>query len=146
MKRSIIVFAAILIVITATAFVGSKPGGNPAEATFQKEFSGATNVTWTEGRDVISASFILSDSRVIAYFSPDGQLLGTARNVLFNQLPLAVIKEINNRYGNAPVSDIVEYTSGLDTYYGMYLDTPTRHLKIKVSSEGDVTVEKKTKK
>ena len=146
MKKSIIVFSAILTVITATAFAGAKPGGNPAEATFQKEFSGATNVKWTEGKDVISASFILSDSRIIAYFSNDGELLGTARNVLFNQLPLAVVKEINNHYGNAPVSDIIEYTSGLSTYYGMYVDTPTKQLKIKITSEGDVTVEKRTKK
>jgi|SRR5678815_1598242 hypothetical protein len=146
MKKSIIVFSAILTVITATAFVGAKPGGNPAEATFQKEFNGATNVKWTEGRDVISASFILSDSRIMAYFSTDGELLGTARNVLFNQLPLAVVKEINNHYGNAPVSDIIEYTSGMATYYGMYVDTPTKQLKIKISSEGDVTVEKRTKK
>ena len=146
MKRSIIVFSAILLVITATAFVGAKPGGNPAEATFQKEFNGATNVQWTEGKDVISATFILSDSRIIAYFTNDGELLGTARNVLFNQLPLAVVKEINNRYGNAPIADITEYTSGLQTYYAMYVDTPTKHLKIKITSEGDVAVEKRAKK
>ena len=101
---------------------------------------------WTEGKDIISATFVLSDSRIIAYFSSEGELLGTERNVLFNQLPLAVIKEINNRYGDAPVINIIEYTSGLDTFYGMYVDTPTRQLKIKISSEGDVTVEKKTKK
>jgi hypothetical protein len=146
MKRSIIVFAAILTVITTTAFVGAKPGGNPAEATFQKEFSGATNVEWTQAKDVISVSFVLSDSRILAYFTTDGELIGTARNVLFNQLPLAVIKEINNRYGNAPISDIIEYTSGMDTFYGMYVDTPTKHLKIKVTAEGDVTVQQKTRK
>ena len=146
MKRSIIVFAAILTVITTTAFVGAKPGGNPAEATFQKEFNGATNVQWTKGKDIISASFVLSDSRIIAYFTTDGELIGTERNVLFNQLPLAVVKEINNRYGNAPISDIVEFTAGLETYYAMYVDTPTKHLKIKVSSEGDVTIQQKTKK
>jgi len=141
-----IVFAAILTVITTTAFVGARPGGNPAEATFQKEFNGATNVQWKEGKDVISVSFVLSDSRIIAYFTTDGELMGTERNVLFSQLPLAVVKEINNRYGNAPISDIVEYTSGLETYYGMYVDTPTKHLKIKMSSEGDVTVQQKSKK
>jgi len=133
-------------VITATAFVGAKPGGNPAEATFQKEFSGATNVKWTEGKDVISVSFVLSDSRIIAYFTNEGDLLGTERNVLFNQLPLAVVREINNRYGNAPIADIIEYTSGVNTFYGMYVDTPTKHLKLKISSEGEVTVEKRTKK
>jgi len=146
MKKSIIVFSAILSVITATAFVGAKPGGNPAEATFQKEFNGATNVKWNEGKDLISATFLLSDSRIIAYFNTDGELLGTERTVLFNQLPLAVIKEINNRYGNAPIFDIVEYTSGQATYYGMVVDTPTKRFKLKISSEGEVTVQQKEKK
>jgi hypothetical protein len=146
MKRSIIVFSAILSVITATAFVGTRPGGNPAEATFQKEFSGATNVKWNEGKDIISASFVLSDSRIVAYFTSQGDLIGTERNVLFNQLPLSVIKEINNRYGNAPIFDIVEYTSGTETSYGMGVDTQTKRLKIKISTEGDVTVQHKEKK
>jgi len=146
MKRSIIVFSAILSVITATAFVGARPGGNPAEATFQKEFSGATNVKWNEGKEIISVSFVLSDSRILAYFTTEGELIGTERNVLFNQLPLAVIKEINNRYGNAPIFDIVEYTSGTETFYSMGVDTPTKHLKLKISAEGDVTVQQREKK
>ena len=146
MKRSIIVFSAILSVITATAFVGARPGGNPAEATFQKEFSGATNVKWNEGKEIISASFVLSDSRIVAYFTSEGELIGTERNVLFNQLPLNVIKEINNRYGNAPIFDIVEYTSGTETFYGMGIDTPTKRLKLKISAEGEVTVQHKEKK
>ncbi len=146
MKRSIIVFSAILSVITATAFVGARPGGNPAEATFQKEFSGATNVKWNEGKEIISASFVLSDSRIVAYFTSQGELIGTERNVLFNQLPLNVVKEINNRYGNAPIFDIVEYTSGTETFYGMVADTPTKRLKLKISAEGDVTVQHREKK
>ncbi len=146
MKRSIIVFTAILSVITATAFVGARPGGNPAEATFQKEFSGATHVKWNEGKDIISATFVLSDSRIIAYFTSQGELIGTERSVLFNQLPLNVVKEINNRYGNAPIFDIVEYTSGTETFYGMVADTPTKRLKLKISAEGDVTVQHREKK
>ena len=146
MKRSIIVFSAILSVITATAFVGAIPGGNPAEATFQKEFNGATNVKWNEGKDLISVSFVLSDSRIVAYFTTEGELIGTERNVLFNQLPLNVVKEINNRYGNAPIFDIVEYTSGTETFYGMMVDTPAKRLKVKISAEGDVTVQQREKK
>src|SRR4249919_73614 len=146
MKRSIIVFSAILSVITATAFVGARPGGNPAEARFQKEFNGATNVKWNEGKDLISVSFVLSDSRIVAYFTTEGELIGTERNVLFNQLPLNVVKEINNRYGNAPIFDIVEYTSGTETFYGMMVDTPAKRLKVKISAEGDVTVQQREKK
>ena len=141
-----IAFAVMVTLITTAASAGTKGEDNPALATFQKEFKGAEDVKWSENRDVIFASFTLSDSRVIAYFSNTGELLGTARSVLFNQLPLAVVREINNRFGTAPIYDIIEYTFDGDTFYHMDIDTPTRHLKVKASSSGEITVEKKLKK
>src|SRR6266550_4266947 len=132
MKKFIIAFAVASILITTTAFAGPKAGDNPAQTTFQKEFKGAEDVKWSEGRDVISASFTLINSRIVAYFNYEGELLGTARNVLFNQLPLAVIKEINNRFASAPVYNIIEYTVSGETFYNMDVDTSTKHLKIKV--------------
>ena len=146
MKKFIIVFAVASILISTTAFAGPRSGDNPAEATFQKEFKGAEDVKWSEGREVISASFTLSNSRIVAYFDNSGELLGTARNVLFNQLPLAVIREINNRFASAPVYNIIEYTCGGETFYNMDVDTSTKHLKLKVASDGYISVEKKTKK
>jgi hypothetical protein len=146
MKKFIVAFAAVLTLISTTAFAGRKSKDNPAEATFQKNFQGASDVKWIEGKETITASFILSDSRVVAYFNYSGELLGTARSVLFSQLPLAVIREINNRYGSAPVYDIIEYTCDSDTFYHMDVETPTRHLKLRVSSSGDISVESKLKK
>jgi len=146
MKKFIITFAVAATLMTSTAFAAPGNGDNPAQATFQKEFKGAEDVKWSEGRDVISASFTLSNSRIVAYFNNEGELLGTARNVLFNQLPLAVIREINNRFGSTPVYDIIEYTCGGETFYNMDADTSTRHLKLKVSASGEISVEKKTKK
>ena len=146
MKKFIITFAVAATLMTSTAFAAPGNGDNPAQATFQKEFKGAEDVRWSEGRDVISASFTLSSSRIVAYFNNEGELLGTARNVLFNQLPLAVIREINNRFGSAPVYNIIEYTCGGETFYNMDVDTSTKHLKLKVVSDGYISVEKKTKK
>ena len=146
MKKFIIVFAVASTLIATTAFARPNYGDNPAQVTFQKEFKGAEDVRWSEGRDVISASFTLSNSRIVAYFNNEGELLGTARNVLFNQLPLAVIREINNRFASAPVYDIIEYTCGGETFYHMDVDTSTKHLKLKVASDGYISIEKKTKK
>src|SRR5690349_4395138 len=144
MKKFIIAFASLFLLISTTAFAGkgkkSKGGDNPAEATFQKTFQGASDVRWAEDKETISASFILSNSRVIAYFNYEGELLGTARNVLFDQLPLAVIREINDRYGSAPVYDITEYTCAGETFYHMVVETPTKQLKVKVSSLGDILI------
>ena len=146
MKKFIVAFAAAVTLISTAAFAGPEDKKNPAQITFQKEFKGAEDVKWSEGRDVISANFVLNYTRVIAYFDYSGELLGTARSILFNQLPLAVIKAINNRFESAPVYDIVEYTCGTETFYHMDVDTATKHYKLKVSFEGYISVEKRTKK
>jgi len=146
MKKFIVVSAAVLTLISTTAMAGTKHGGNPAEKTFQNNFKGAVDVKWDEGKDYISASFVLGNSRVIAYFDPSGELLGTARNVLFNQLPLNVITEMNKRFGSAFVYDILEYSVGSETFYTMLADTQTKLLKLRASSTGNISVESKTKK
>ncbi|HEV8284027.1 MAG TPA: hypothetical protein VGQ09_06940 [Chitinophagaceae bacterium] len=146
MKKFIIAFAAALTLISTTAFADSKEKINPALTTFEKEFKGATNVKWQEGKEAIKAAFTLNDFRVEAYFSYSGELIGTARNVLFSQLPLTVIKEINNRYGSAPVYDITEYNTEDETFYHMTVELPSKRLNIKATTAGNITVEKRIRK
>src|SRR5215831_4881367 len=144
MKKFIVASAAVLTLISSSAFAGHGDF-NPAESTFQDQFKGATDVKWQEGKETIIASFALNGFHVEAYFSYTGELIGTARNVLFNQLPLAVVKEINTRYGSAPVYDIIEYNSGSETFYQMTVELPTKKLQINATSGGDISVLKKIK-
>jgi hypothetical protein len=146
MKKFIIGLAAVLTLISTTAFAGKNEKINPALPVFQKEFKGASDVRWQEGKDAIKAAFVLNDFRVEAYFSFTGELLGTARNVLFNQLPLAVVKEINNRFETAPIYEITEYNTGSDTFYYMTVELTNKKLKIKATSGGDISVIKRIKK
>ena len=146
MKKFIIASATVLTFISASAFTGPREGTNPAEATFRNEFKGVQDVHWTQGKDVITASFVISGTRAVAYFNTAGELLGTARNILFNQLPLAVVTEVNKRFGSASVYDITEYTTGADTFYTMSVDQSNKEVKLRSTSSGDITVESKVKK
>jgi hypothetical protein len=146
MKKFIIAFAAAVTLISTTAFAGGKEKINPALSTFQKEFKGAQDVKWNENRDVITAAFVFNNSRVEAYFSYTGELIGTARNILFNQLPLTVIREVNNRYGSTPIYDITEYYTRGDTFYDMTVESPTKKLRVRATQTGDLTVIRKIKK
>ncbi len=146
MKKFIIVLAAVLTLISATAFADGKEKFNPALTTFQKEFKGASDIKWEQGRDAIRAVFVLNNFRVEAYFGYTGELLGTARNVLFDQLPLGVIREIGNRYGTAPVYEIIEYNIGAETFYYMTVELPNKKLLVKATSSGDLSVQRKIKR
>jgi hypothetical protein len=145
MKKFIIAFAAAITLISTTAFAVGKEEINPALTTFHKEFKGAMDVRWNEGKEVITAAFVLNNFRVEAYFNYTGELIGTARNVLFNQLPLAVIKQINNRFESIPVYEITEYNSGGDTFYEMTVELPTKKLRVRATQGGDLSVIKRLK-
>ncbi|HEY0434682.1 MAG TPA: hypothetical protein VGC95_12480 [Chitinophagaceae bacterium] len=145
MKKFIIASVAALTLISGSAFAGKDDKKNPAQTTFDRDFRGASDVKWTEANDVISASFVLSATRVVAYFSTTGELLGTARTLMFSQLPLTVIRGVNARYTSSPVYDIVEYTSNSETFYHMIVDTKGKKFNLRVSSLGDITVEGKAK-
>jgi hypothetical protein len=151
MKKSIIAIAAVLLLISTTAWAGKgkksrKPRPDPVQTTFQNEFKGAEAVKWTDETDYTSASFVLNNTHVIAYFDYSGELLGTARNVLFDQLPLSVVTEVNKRYPSAIIYDIIEFTNGSGTFYKMIAETPTRSYKLNVLADGELSVESKTKK
>ena len=145
MKKFIIAFGAALTLISTTAFAGDKEKVNPALSTFQNEFKGATDVKWQQGKNVITAGFNFNGLRTEAYFTYDGELLGTARNVLFNQLPLAVIKQIDTRFGTAPVYDIIEFSAGSETFYQMIVELPKKKLEVRATSGGDISVLRKIK-
>ena len=144
MKKFIVASAAVLTLISTSAFAGHNEF-NPAQNTFQDQFKGATDVKWQEGKETIKAAFALNGYHVEAYFSYTGELIGTARNVLFNQLPLAVVKEINTRYGSAPVYDIIEYNSDSETFYQMTVELPGKKLQVNATAGGDISVLKKIK-
>lgn len=145
MKKFIIAFTTAVTLISTSAFAGGKEKINPAAPTFEREFKGAQDVKWNEGKDAITASFVINSFRVEAYFSYSGELIGTARNILFNQLPLAAIKEVNNRFGSNAVYEITEYTSGSDTFYDMTVELSTKKLKVRVTPTGEVSVLRKIK-
>ena len=145
MKKFIIAFGAALTLISTTAFAGGKEKVNPALSTFQNEFKGATDVKWQQGKNVITAGFNFNGLRTEAYSTYDGELLGTARNVLFNQLPLAVIKQIDTRFGTAPVYDIIEFSAGSETFYQMIVELPKKKLEVRATSGGDISVLRKIK-
>jgi hypothetical protein len=65
-------------------------------------------VHWDNLDNYPIASFIFHDHATIAYFSEDGELLGSARTILFNQFPLAVIKSFEEKFSGGDFTETTE--------------------------------------
>jgi hypothetical protein len=147
MKKIIVGLTLLLSLASFTAFArGEEKVSQETLLNFKKEFKAAENVSWAVADEIATASFSMNGFRIQAYFDGDGQLLGTARTILFEQLPITVINSINNRFETAPVYGIVEYTRGAETFYCMTVETTKNKFNVRATSSGNISVDKKIKK
>jgi len=115
-------------------------------SAFDKDFTSAKNAKWIQEGEFLKVSFTIADMLTDAYYSEDGELLGSARNLLFEQLPLAVIREFNKRFDAASVINVLEITNEDGTSYRVFLEKNNKKIKIKANPSGEITVLSKSKK
>ena len=142
-------FAIAVLIFSSFAVVNAAPGDKINQkviSSFEKEFSGATDIKWYVSEELVKVNFVYLNNRTEAYFTTDGELRGSARNILFYQLPIAVAKEIEKRYGQAPVYEVTEYWTGNETIYSMIVDLGKKKLKVKSTVNGSVWVDSRVRK
>lgn len=134
--KKLILSLCLFAVITAFA-KSPDPVSEKVKSSFTKEFPGADLIGWTDAGDYYKAVFIYSGFRTEAYFTEDGKLQGSARNILYNQLPLAVTKAVEKRFTNADVLEINEITTEGGTSYLLRLEAGTKGYQVQYDGSGN---------
>ena len=114
-------------------------------SAFQKEFSFAKNVKWEVEGNLARVIFSLNDQGITAWYNSDAELITTARNILYNQLPISVMRSLDKAYEGADVFGIVEISRNDETYYQMRVDKKGKKFLLKAGASGNITVLKKIK-
>lgn len=124
-------------------------GDNPPskiEKAFQRYFDGATGAKWNVESAYVMVRFGLNQSSMTAYFTTDGELMGTARSLLFNDLPVLAMRAVLERFPGAAPYEVVEYSFDASTSYVMTIETSSKVLRLQVSTTGETTIIKKANK
>ena len=144
MKKFIVTMS---LVLTAGLFIAyANPDPDPTKKVldgFKKEFPAAQHVSWTSQAEFDKAIFVMAGRRVIAYFTKEGELEGTVRDIFFDQLPLTVMSAVDKRYDKAIVIEVREINNAEGTTYKMRLELKDRKLSITVSPDGTILNVKK---
>lgn len=126
---------------------------NSTKGSFSEDFGVNTNVEWnrTEFYDV--ATFTDDSNLKKAYYDFSSQLIGTTWYVNFTDLPARGQKEINEKYGDYAIGEVVFYDDNesvdVDFFifeshfkhednYFVELTKDSKHIILRVDSEGDV--------
>jgi hypothetical protein len=130
---------------SVSAFAADKDPNVTVKQAFTKEFAQVKDVEWTPlGKDgVYAAKFTFNNETLQAFFSADGEFLGTTRQVTKSQLPIIVVNELEKQYGNARVVTIFEYSKKDGLAYYITLITGKGSRVIKATGSGDLSIYKK---
>jgi hypothetical protein len=148
MKKIILSLAfATAILTSAFAAPTDKDPGSAVRKSFSKEFSNIKEVKWEElnTSGVFLATFAFNNEQLQAFFTEEGEFLGTTRQISVEQLPIMVLKEMAKQYTGARIASVYEYslTDGLSYYITVV--TEKNSLIIKATGSGQLTVYKKQK-
>jgi hypothetical protein len=146
MKKIFVSLSLMLTVGSTTVLANDEPVSDKVNESFKKEFVGARLVEWNHVGDYQMASFVFDGHRVEAYFNTDGELEGSARDILFDQLPLLVMRSFEKRFASAEVIDILEVSNIEGTSYLIKVETQNKRFLVKVGTNGDFLKVDKIKK
>jgi hypothetical protein len=85
----------------------------------------------------------LNGQGITAWYNSDAELVTTARNILYKQLPISVMRSLDKKYEGADILGIVEISRNNETYYQIRADKKSKKLLLKASPSGNITVLKK---
>lgn len=148
MKKFKIVLTAIVMLFASSAFAMGPENVSPkVKAAFESNFSKATRVNWEKTSDFYFASFTLDNVKVDAAYNEEGELIGTARGISAEQMPLNVSLAIAEKYDGYKVDKTaIELTYEGQTRYYITIENESQVLKLKCYSNADLEVESKSKK
>lgn len=146
MKKAILALSIFLTIGLSAALAYEETKVDPKVlSAFQKDFSLAENVKWEIKSGLSQVRFSIYDQSLFAWYNMEAELVSTARNILYNQLPLSVIKSLEEKYREADFTNMQEVTSGNETNYFVQVEMKENILLLKVNSAGSLSVVKKIK-
>ena len=81
---------------------------------------------------------MLGGNRAIAYFGQDGELIGSLRDLVYNQLPLKVMQALDKRFANAAIFDIRELNNADGIQYKVTVEKNEKKYSVTIAPDGSV--------
>lgn len=147
MKKILVSVLLMVAVGLTTALAGDETGiSKQVKENFEKEFAGARSVVWNNLGDYQVATFIFEDVRVEAYFNSEtGDLEGAARYILFDQMPLLVLRAFNKNFASTDLLNALEISNTEGVSYLLVAEKENKRYRIKISANGNVLSKTKIK-
>ena len=116
-KKIVLLAAAFLMTLSVTFANGLTDVPEKIVKELNQEFRNAGNIQWKITDNYYKAIFTYDEQELQAFYSFEGVLIATSRNITISQLPLSLIREVKKLTTNSEYSDLFELLTERGTEY-----------------------------
>ena len=127
MKKIVLTLA---IAISSIASFANDNVTTEALKAFNNEFASASSVEWSESGNLYKASFLFNEQYVTAYYTPQGHLVGVAKNILSLDLPVKLQAKLKNNFADFWITELSEVSNNRGTTYYITLENADVQVKL----------------
>jgi hypothetical protein len=146
MKKITIILALVLTVSTSFAFSGPEAVNSQALTTFNSEFVGATEASWTVSQNFYKVTFTMNEQIWFAYYNKSGEFMAVTKNISSVKLPTNLKKSLKKFLSNSWITDLFEVTNFDETSWYVTLETADSKIILKSDNGGKWTTFQKTER
>jgi len=146
MKKITIILALVLTVSTSFAFTGPETVNSQTLTTFNSEFVGVTDASWTISKDFYKVTFTMNEQVLSAYYNKAGEFMAITHNISSVQLSSNLKKSLKKMMSNSWITDLFEVTNYSETSWYVTLETADSKIVLRSDNGGKWTVYQKTEK
>lgn len=147
MKKMFVMLAAVIITASAWASPLSTVIENEkAKQAFSKEFTEATEVSWTQKEGYYLVSFKLNNDWMLAWYTGDGEMQAVQRSIQTSQMTYLSAKVVEELAAKKTLLNVAEISKEGEQFYLVKIDDDKCVSVYKVYTTGEYTRISKSKK
>jgi hypothetical protein len=147
--KKIMLSMALAITVLGTAFATPAPKEPSVivKTAFDKEFTNVKDVQWevADKEGVYEARFTFNNENLQAYFTEDGEFLGTTRQITVSRLPLLASNALARKYAGYHIVSVFEHSMPESVAYYITVSNAKGGLLLQATGNGELTVYKRIK-
>jgi hypothetical protein len=144
--KKIILSAALLVSIVATASVSPFEVNEKVLKSFNETFTKAQDVVWHEYDNVYQANFKIDEIQIRAQYDQDGGLIQTIRYYGERQLLPNIVSKLKKKYGTREIFGVTETSSDQEVSFLVTLKDEKNWYVVKSDVYGNLEQTEKFKR
>lgn len=134
MKRLFLATSLLFIVIASSAFTPVENIPSAVVLSFKNSFTDATQVVYTEVKDMVRVEFFNGSARQVAYYDQSGSLIVLTKAITPDHLPKSLQKDLQKRFADYTVTDVQKFENSEQVEYYIFLDGSKKSMVLNSTS------------